>query len=868
MNRKRVIIWALVLCVLWTYWPMQACAEEKELVLITLGQYDDVAKETRLVQYRVLKEQNDFLFSGEDLSVLTGFEYRVEGNNAFFTRGSKVINIDVKEGLLQTQGSISLVELENPVIVNNNKLYFSAASLLPWLNVTCYEDSGILYIISDMISVWDFIDNFEQEKDSLVFDFNLCCQQLDVDSKWVQVASYLKSHLISGLVKDFVWIPFSAHSYGTYQDYYDIFEKMIEQKNSIYETYEEIVDNGKTISAGFSFIDAIDNEADIPDVYEAFRIGGKILSKASDALDMAIYFHSFYQDNREKIMWLKCVSGNRQNFEYPEAMIHAVFDIQAAYSNELDGVGVKVTQKLLDNVIDKLIDKMTGEGITKALLEGIGFYEKLVPDWNQGISNIGYNNAIASCGINVYEQSQRTGFTDIGDIEQRRAHISLFLYSSAQNWEVMYEYAKDKGYDEWAMEYQKKADVAYSWLGRFIASSNATINDSFRYSQGKLKEVYTEELKVIFTNTDIEESLGENSTNELQAVDFLVIDYAILTRLLCLDDEVYGCDTLDLNKDGDSELIISKANKEANNRIKCYIVDEQKINVYVDDSLSGESELIINYEEGIAGVVYRSYSVIQYPDVYKVWNNRWQEWTNEVIYGEPLRNAYESITSVVVQNTTFEKMCNDYECHLKNMGVNYFFEYSDTDGDGEQEAKYIVENYCGAWECLEEELFAPIAIVIIDNKNGNIELHVSYDIEKKYLFEVCNTSDTKYNFLTDMLINNTFYKTGEQDMFFYVYTFEEDGRVYIERCNVDGTIKWGETESYPYDVQESVVIIDNVDTYFYQEELGILATEVTVYEDEIYGVFKDVKWLVPYSGNLSFDVYNDFSNYYFTLINE
>lgn len=42
----------------------------------------------------------------------------------------------------------------------NNEFYFSASELLPWLNVECYEQDGVLYVVSDALSFWEVLEGF------------------------------------------------------------------------------------------------------------------------------------------------------------------------------------------------------------------------------------------------------------------------------------------------------------------------------------------------------------------------------------------------------------------------------------------------------------------------------------------------------------------------------------------------------------------------------------------------------------------------------------------------------------------------------------------------------------------------------------
>lgn len=493
--------------------PIVAKGEENEFVAITVGQGATNKAETEFHYCKVVRCENDYLFSGEELAHLTGYEYEVKDQKAFFFRGNKQVVIDIKKNTIQVFDDLSIIKLRYPVVAEDNEFYFSGVQVLPWLNVSCYEENGILYVIPDMVSLWDFQYKYDQEKESFVFDFENCCEQLGIESKWLQVANYVRSNGIGGMVKDVTWIPFSSYTYGEYKDYYDIFEKMFKETNSIIATYESFVDNGKKINSAFSFIEAIDSNADIPEEFEIFRAGGKVLSGADEALKFTIYLHSFNQNNEEKLMWMKMLTGNRDNFKYPEAMVAAAFDIEATYLDVLDGVALKVVQKITDGAIEGLINEVTGEGIVKTALEGMGIWEEFSPDWVSGIDNIGYYNTIAECGMNVYEAYGEG--SAVYDLQMRRAHAVLYLYATEQNWRTMADYAQDKELYAIADEYNDIADKLLEWQGKFIASGGATVNDSFEYEGGRVKERYTEELQKLFYNLSVtKDGYDENIVEE------------------------------------------------------------------------------------------------------------------------------------------------------------------------------------------------------------------------------------------------------------------------------------------------------------------------------------------------------------------
>ena len=500
MNKlfKCVISVIISVVIMVNCFPMVTYADKNKFISIYVKVYDEKEDQAVTVQYKAIEGKDDILFSGEDLSYLTGYEYAVNRDVATFTRGAKTITIDLKENTLECFKSVSTTALENEVVSEDDILYYPAAEMLPWLNVSCEIDDGVLYIFPDLVSVWDFISEFDEEMDSFLFDFETCCEELDIDSTWTQTLSFLRSNGISGIAKHMIWIPGTAHSYGAYEDYYDIFVEMVEQTDSVIEVYEEMTDLGKIANATFSLVEAIDSKIELPDELEAVRTGAKLSSSFSTGLEFASFYQSFYSDNKEKLMWMDSITGNRMNYDYPDAILQAAFDIETNYRDVWDGVEVKIAQFLVDESIDGLITAATGDGIAKTVLKGIGLGEVLVTDVTKDLNKIPYYNKLASCGINVYKENREYGFSHPNDIEFIRANACLYLYASSKNWETMASYASKEGFVELSEEYEKKAEKANEWIAKFILSSESLENDSFKYGEGIKKELYTEELKEIF----------------------------------------------------------------------------------------------------------------------------------------------------------------------------------------------------------------------------------------------------------------------------------------------------------------------------------------------------------------------------------
>ena len=110
---KRVIALLLAMILLTGILPIDAAATEQEFVNVQL------ILDGKLRQYKVIESGSELMFSGEDLAAMGGYEYRIEKENAFFTRGIKTVRVDLEENeLYPLEGisKLSIIELTEKVL--------------------------------------------------------------------------------------------------------------------------------------------------------------------------------------------------------------------------------------------------------------------------------------------------------------------------------------------------------------------------------------------------------------------------------------------------------------------------------------------------------------------------------------------------------------------------------------------------------------------------------------------------------------------------------------------------------------------------------------------------------------------------------
>jgi len=105
-------------------------------------------------------ENGDLMFSVEDLKKFSGMKVVNKKNTIIFTRGLKNVYIDTKKN--QLTFDTSKTEMINAPIEYKGSYYLSGASVLPYLNVCVLSSEGKLYVIRDEVSIWDYIEEFDE----------------------------------------------------------------------------------------------------------------------------------------------------------------------------------------------------------------------------------------------------------------------------------------------------------------------------------------------------------------------------------------------------------------------------------------------------------------------------------------------------------------------------------------------------------------------------------------------------------------------------------------------------------------------------------------------------------------------------------
>ncbi len=510
---KRVIALLLTIALLMGVCPVHIFASEDDFVGISIV-LNGIEK-----QCRVIDSGAELLFSGEDLAEFGGYTYRVDGENAYFTRGQKTVRVNVARNILipfdgtDYSKSNKNITLNTSVREKDGVYYFPGTQLLPWLSVNCFAENGKLCIITDDISIWDLIAEFNPEY--FAFDFAECCEDLGKSSKWVKAGAAFQGF---GLETIFGWLPTFGNDSNEEHDYYDIFEEMLQDQICSQTTVDEMKEDVDKINEWMDWAEAMKVKDELPDGLKAMGVISEFAGSAPLELsvELGLYLATMEMDNSEKLNAIKHIVLSGGN--YPEEMRTAAETIYLEYTDYILGIlgkGIDVLYEALKDLtgeasyeaIKKIAGELAGDvyEIALAVLDFPGLVEY---DCAEGIRRVDCYSAIAAESRREYRENKDI-ISDIG-IQNTRSTAYLYLYAVGKNWRTMSDYALESGFLEYAAEYRAHADAAQEMASKFLQSSFSQVNDSPEYVAGepRRKQGYTDKLKSIFSTITREDAFA------------------------------------------------------------------------------------------------------------------------------------------------------------------------------------------------------------------------------------------------------------------------------------------------------------------------------------------------------------------------
>jgi hypothetical protein len=489
---KRFISTLLIITLLFSLLPVCANANESQFVDIGINhKRSNMAGIHKTIS--VIEAGEELLFSGEDLAMLSGFKYWIEKGSAYFTRGMKMLRVDLSTSKLYPFEDIALVGkigFAEKVQKIDGVYYFPGSEMLPWLNVTCFMLDGILNVHPDDVSIWEIIPQFAPEE--FAFDFTACCKELGENGKYLKARAYLQDEGISGMFFDLVPV------IGDYLDYYDLFEDALQDQSAAEEEMNDLLDNAEDVDYWMGIAEDYEVIEDLPDEIRVFGKAAKILANNSVSFifELGTYVKYFYLHDENILSALFSMELNSNLYGLPDSATTALVGIREHYADYYAGIEHKMMVAIGETALDGLTD--TATGLYKVAVTLLGFAEATSPDWAEGINRISSYDVISEYCLSGYKDMiDQTWMSSVRDL---RSLAYMYLYACEQNWTAMANYAEKEGKLDLKAKYEANAEAAEEWQRTFMRTTPAEQNDSHEYGEanGGMKQEYTDKLKKMF----------------------------------------------------------------------------------------------------------------------------------------------------------------------------------------------------------------------------------------------------------------------------------------------------------------------------------------------------------------------------------
>ena len=531
---KKVVSVLFVLMFLFNIFPIYISAKEE---LVRMNIMTDWSEGSFGVN--VLKANNDFYMSVEDISKVTGYKGNVENENIIFVLGEKYIKINADNNKLTVRNQKYDF---SKVITYKDKYYLPISYMFPWMNVNCYVKSGILFVERDALSFWEVRKDFDFNK--FVFNVN---KVLGKDATWIVVNMSLFNSILNFKdVLKMVDADFSGDTYYDYETYLEAFKELAldptVESEEIFDLINDIAKYEKSAGKVFEIIFENINESEaakdlwsilenrsVEDVNkETKELFGKI-SIIKDAVEYANiignstedyyktfgYVYNSNQDEHNKSV-LRAASKADNLFrknavslgEATVSMLEGILadDIVSSIW-ELEAIGTEI---ILSNSDKFAQNALKSFGLYTALIDTILTYAWPINKAAEGISKLSVYQNIQNEAISAYYEYKDN------NVEAARLSALLSLKAARKCYEIVDELYACLG-TEGIFKYTIKE------IDKLIISFNLTSasqkNDSLESKSEKTKE-----LKNILDQVKTEEAIEitENDITFMRTVLFAI----------------------------------------------------------------------------------------------------------------------------------------------------------------------------------------------------------------------------------------------------------------------------------------------------------------------------------------------------------
>ena len=534
---KRILSLLLALGLLLALLPQTAMAAP-EFKVITVQQAGTIAKLNLVDGTRSLGVYvngiYDLFISGEDLEDSTGFLYENDGKYATFTRGSKTIKVELADGdMFPVLGGTEVSRKESIAepFHSGDKWYFSAASLLPWLNVTCYVEDGTLVIYPDDYSFWDIWGELDLAEYEL--SYGDVVTEYAWDSKVVKAMNFTQDNVGEKFTE---FLRYTDEYDGSTEDYFDILEcLLLDSTHSEYlaDTIHDAVDGGLNVADIFA--------GDFGPIVKAFQV-------VNDGVYYASQYAAFTANHTDKMELLNSITLNSAGDLYTPQLVEGTIMVKNTYSSWWQGILNKFVLNLDKYLVDAIKAAAVSNPIGQAILLAVDVGTKEIQNLNTRISLMAPLYNLYSVGRDVYEAPGAHYST----VRDRRCHAILSLYAAGENFRTLVTYSQKHDLYDLADKYERLAKECDRWIKELTAASTSQMNDSHCYWKANGDEDGT---KLDYTNLLVDEfatlDFYTPASGGLELVEYaLILDFMEYQPIIDQTWETYGEGTYAFAYDG------------------------------------------------------------------------------------------------------------------------------------------------------------------------------------------------------------------------------------------------------------------------------------------------------------------------------
>ncbi len=457
---KRIGCLVLLLALMLSFLPQIALAAPQKQIL-TLRQSGYMVEPGSRAVTVYTNGYGDILMSGEDLEECTGFLYENDGKSATFTRNSKRISVKLSSGKYTPFLGDSELSVRNSIsepMQVDGQWYFSTASLLPWLNVTCVVESGDLVIVADDYSFWDIWGRLDLSEYDV--SYGDLIEEFEWDSRVVKAMKLMDK----GVGKKFLEAIHYTDEYdGSVEDYFDLLEGLLLNGNHCAYLADSIHDANEFDLNVFGII-----FGDFGPIFTAFQV-------VNDGAYYASQYAAFTANQNDKMQLMESMILNRKN--YSAQLEDACIMVENTYTSWWQGILNKFVLNLDKYLVDKIKDKAVNNPIGKAILLAVDVSTKEIQNLNTRISLMAPTYNLFIQGKKYYEGAS----SHYTSVRQARTHGILSLYAAGENLRTLVTYSDKHNKGKLADTYERMAKECDMWINELTAASLSQMNDSHCY---------------------------------------------------------------------------------------------------------------------------------------------------------------------------------------------------------------------------------------------------------------------------------------------------------------------------------------------------------------------------------------------------